>query len=95
LKDGAMRLGALNWGAFFQGHPDTPGKLAAFAHAFEYLEIGAYEQLQRVADRAGDPDTVRVVAGILAEERTAARKLARSFDQAVTASLASVGVAAG
>src|SRR5919201_4020607 len=37
LKDAALRLGALNWGAFFQAHPDTPGKLAAFARAFEYL----------------------------------------------------------
>ncbi len=26
IKDAAMRLGALNWGAFFQGHPDTPRK---------------------------------------------------------------------
>src|SRR5215212_147498 len=57
LKDGALRLGALNWAAFFQGHPDTPGKLAAFAYAFEHLEIGGYEQLRRVAERAGDGDT--------------------------------------
>lgn len=25
LKDAALRLGALNWAAFFRGHPDTPG----------------------------------------------------------------------
>src|SRR5204863_3729310 len=31
VKDLAMRAGALNWGMFFQSHPDTPGKLAAFA----------------------------------------------------------------
>ncbi|MBA3331959.1 MAG: DUF892 family protein, partial [Actinobacteria bacterium] len=42
LKDAALRLGALNWGAFFQGHPDTPGKLAVFTYAFEHLEIGGY-----------------------------------------------------
>src|SRR2546421_813105 len=58
LKDAALRLGALNWGAFFQGHPDTPGKLAAFAYAFEHLEVGSYEQLERVAARAGDTATV-------------------------------------
>jgi ferritin-like metal-binding protein YciE len=95
LKDAAMRLGALNWAAFFQGHPDTPGKLAAFAHAFEYLEIGGYEQLQRVADRAGDPETVRIAETILAQERTAARRLEGALDEAVTASLESVGVATG
>src|SRR4051794_6408630 len=32
LKDAALRLGALNWGAFFQAQPDTPAKLAGFAH---------------------------------------------------------------
>jgi ferritin-like metal-binding protein YciE len=95
LKDAAMRLGALNWAAFFRGHPDTPGKLAAFAYAFEYLEIGAYEQLRRVANRTGNTETISVVAGILAEERAAARSLAGAFDEAVTASLKSVGIAAG
>jgi ferritin-like metal-binding protein YciE len=37
FKDAAMRLGALNWATFFQGHPDTPGKLVAFGYAFEHL----------------------------------------------------------
>src|SRR3954454_22854681 len=68
LKDVAMRMGGLNWGMFFQAHPDTPGKLAAFAYAFEHLEIGGYEQLWRVARRAGDEETVAAVQAILAEE---------------------------
>jgi ferritin-like metal-binding protein YciE len=87
LKDAAMRLGALNWGAFFQGHPDTPGKLAAFARAFEHLEIGGYEQLKRVATRAGDEETAAVVDEILAEERHASQAIAGAFDAAVQASL--------
>jgi ferritin-like metal-binding protein YciE len=90
LKDALMRLGALNWGAFFQAHPDTPGKLAAFAYAFEHLEIGGYEQLARVAERAGDEETRRIVGEILAQERAAAEKLAGSFDRAADASLAAV-----
>jgi ferritin-like metal-binding protein YciE len=94
LKDAAMRLGALNWGTFFQAQPDTPGKLAAFAFAFEHLEIGGYEQLKRVAGRAGDQTTVEVVERILAEERTAAQKIANAFDRAVEASLEAQGVAA-
>src|SRR3954463_8347214 len=76
LKDAAMRLGALNWGSFFQGHPDTPGKLTAFAFAFEHLEIGAYELLQRVAERAGDDRTVEIARTILPQEREAARSVA-------------------
>ena len=94
LKDSAMRLGALNWGAFFQAQPDTPGKLCAFAYAFEHLEIGGQEQLLRVARRAGDDETVRVVEGILAEERSMAARLAASFDRALDASLAAVGLTA-
>jgi len=94
LKDAAMRLGALNWGGFFAAQPDTPGKLAAFAHAFEFLEIGGYEQLVRVARRAGDEETVRVAEAILVQERAAARKIAAQFDRAVEASLQATGVAA-
>jgi ferritin-like metal-binding protein YciE len=92
LKDAALRLGALNWGAFFQGHPDTPGKLAGFAHAFEYLEIGGYEQLKRVAQKVDDEQTVETAERILTEEREAAERIAGAFDEAAAASLAAVGV---
>ncbi len=94
LKDAALRLGALNWGAFFQGHPDTPGKLAAFAFAFEHLEIGGYEQLKRVAARAGDEETVRLVDRILVQEREAAQRIAGVFGEAATAALESQRVVA-
>jgi ferritin-like metal-binding protein YciE len=87
LKDAALRLGALNWGAFFRAQPDTPAKLAAFAYAFEHLEIGGYEQLKRVAQRAVDPETVQTAERILAEERAAAEKLYATFDSALDASL--------
>jgi len=90
LKDAALRLGALNWGAFFQSQPDTPAKLAAFAYAFEHLEIGAYEQLVRVAERAGDTETATAAQGILAEERAAAEKLYGTFAEALDASLEAV-----
>jgi ferritin-like metal-binding protein YciE len=88
LKDAAMRLGALNWGAFFAGQPDTPGKLAAFAHAFEFLEVGGYEQLKRVARRAGDAETERLAERIVADERAMAGRVAEGFDRALDASLA-------
>jgi ferritin-like metal-binding protein YciE len=91
LKDSALRLGALNWTAFFQAHPDTPGKLAAFVYAFEHLEIGGYEQLARVAVRAGDPQTAALAQRILRDERAAAEMIAGLFDEAATASLDAVG----
>jgi ferritin-like metal-binding protein YciE len=87
LKDAAMRLGALNWGLFFAAQPDTPGKLAAFAYAFEFLEVGGYEQLKRVARRAGDEETERLVERILGEERAMADRVAGGFDRALDASL--------
>jgi ferritin-like metal-binding protein YciE len=90
FKDLAMRAGAINWGTFFGGHPDTPGKLACFAFAFEHLEIGGHEQLKRVAERAGDTQTAGVVEQILAEERAAASKLAAAFDTATDAALESL-----
>jgi ferritin-like metal-binding protein YciE len=95
LKDAAMRLGALNWGTFFQSHPDTPGKLAAFSYAFEHLEIGGYELLTRVATRAGDEETARLAVTIAAQERAAAARIAGAWDRAVDASLREVGVGAG
>ena len=91
LKDAALRLGALNWTAFFRRHPDTPGKLAAFVRAFEHLEIGAYELLERVARRAGDDQTAGMCESILTQERQAAERVAGMFPDAVGASLAAQG----
>jgi ferritin-like metal-binding protein YciE len=91
VKDAALRLGALNWAAFFAAQPDTPGKLAAFVFAFEHLEAGGYEQLRRVAERAGDRETAELARRILGDERRAAEKVAALFDDAADASLEAVG----
>jgi ferritin-like metal-binding protein YciE len=87
FQDAAMRLGALNWGGFFGAQPDTPAKLAMFAYAFEHLEIGGYEQLTRVARRAGDAETAAMADGILPDERAAAEKIYALFEPALDASL--------
>jgi ferritin-like metal-binding protein YciE len=94
LKEAAMRLGALNWGAFFAAQPDTPAKLAAFAYAFEHLEIASYELLARVAAAAGDPATQELCARIEAQERDAAGRLQGLLGEALDASLADLGVRA-
>jgi ferritin-like metal-binding protein YciE len=91
VKDAAMRIGAVNWAAFFSAHPDTTGKVAAFAYAFEHLEIAGYEQLRRVADTAGDAETARVVDGICADERAAATIIAAHWDVAARAALTEAG----
>jgi ferritin-like metal-binding protein YciE len=85
LKDAALRLGALNWGAFMAAQPDTPAKLAGFAFAVEHLEIGSYELLLRVAQRAGDEETATMAQATLAEERDAAAAIASQWDAALDA----------
>jgi ferritin-like metal-binding protein YciE len=92
LKDAALRLGALNVGMFFKAQPDTPAKLAAFAYAFEHLEVAAYELLKRVAARVQDEETVATANTILVDERAAAATVHEQFDHALDASLEEAGV---
>ncbi len=94
LQDAALRLGAFNLGGFFKAQPDTPAKLVGFAYAFEHLEIASYEELKRVADRAGDQETVQAAERIEGDERAAAGSLAATWDMALDASLDAVGARA-
>jgi ferritin-like metal-binding protein YciE len=94
IKDAALGLGALNWGAFFAAQPDTPAKLAGFSYAFEHLEIAVYELLSRVARRAGDTETEAAAAGILEQERAAAKVVHDLFPAALEAALHEQGVTA-
>jgi ferritin-like metal-binding protein YciE len=94
LKDAALKLGALNLGMFLKAQVDTPAKLAAFAYAFEHLEIASYELLKRVAQRVEDDETVSTTYSILLEERAAAARLHDLFDRALDASLEQAGVGA-
>jgi UDP-glucose 4-epimerase len=81
VKDATLKVGGLNLSAFFGAQPDSTTKLAGFAFAFEYLEVAAYELLQRVAARAGDEEVAAAAAEILAEERRAAERVAESWNR--------------
>jgi ferritin-like metal-binding protein YciE len=87
LQDALLRLNGMNVGAFLGAQPDTPAKLAGFAFAFEHIEIGGQEQLKRVAARAGDDETVRIVEGMLLDERAQAARVRGCFEAAVDATL--------
>ena len=87
FKSALLRVGGVNLGVFFGVQPDTPAKLAGFAFAFEHLEIAAYEQLLRVAQRAGDEETARIAERIAGEERAAAAAIRARFEAAVDASV--------
>jgi ferritin-like metal-binding protein YciE len=87
FQNTGMRIGAINLGGFFGAQPDTPVKLAGFAFAFEHLEIAAYELLARVAERAGDAETVAIAHRIADEERSAAERIAGTWDEAMDTTL--------
>jgi ferritin-like metal-binding protein YciE len=93
IKDAALKLGALNWGAFFGAQPDTPAKLAGFSFAVEHLEIAAYELLRRVAQRAGDGETEAMAQQILPQEHDAADRIYSLLDEALDATLHEQGLA--
>jgi UDP-glucose 4-epimerase len=82
MSDAVLRIVGMHVGAFLAAQPDTAAKLVGFAAAYEQLEIAAYEQLRRIARRAGDGKVTGAAGRILAEERAAAANLA----QAVAAS---------
>ena len=87
FKDAALRVGAVSWAAFFRALPDTAAHFTAFLYAVQYLEIGGYEQLRRVAERAGDVATDEMAQSILREERAAAQSLTRCLEQSVSLSV--------
>jgi len=91
IQDIAMHAGGLGLGSFIAAQPDTPGKLAGFAFAFEHIEIGGYELLRRVAERAGDTETAEVAGSILVEEQAMARRVRAHLDETVETALAGAG----
>jgi ferritin-like metal-binding protein YciE len=86
LKDLAGRVSALALGTGVIAQKNTPAKLVAVAYGYENFEVASYELLRRVAEQAGDSETVGAVDRILVNERQAVDKLGASFDLALKAS---------
>jgi ferritin-like metal-binding protein YciE len=95
VKGAAARSSALRCGLSLRAQPDASGKLVPFVFGLEHLEIASYQQLVRVAARAGDADTLGVVQCILIDEQTAAAALKRTFDAALVGSLGAEDVSPG
>lgn len=85
LKDIGGRVSALAIGAGVAASKNTPAKLVAVAYGFEHFEIASYELLKRLAQQAGDAETVEMCERILVNERQAAEKLGASYDLALQA----------
>lgn len=94
LKDTMQKGGAMAGGAMAKMAPDTSGKTAIQAYAFEHVEIASYRMLRLVADHAGDPQTVQVAERILEQEHAAAQTLEGLLEPVAEYDLHQQGVAA-
>jgi ferritin-like metal-binding protein YciE len=75
LKDLAQKGHAMASGLVAKVAPDTAGKLAIQAYAFEHWEIASYRMLIVAAQDADDQQTIQVARQILQQEEMAARTL--------------------
>jgi ferritin-like metal-binding protein YciE len=87
LKGLAGKAAAAGLGIAAQAMPDTPGRLAAAAFAFEHFEIASYELLRTSAERAGDGETVELCERIIPVERQAAQLIERNLPLAAERSI--------
>lgn len=86
-KDAVMALGGKGSLLFARSQPDTPGKLTAHSYSFEAFEWASYEMLMRMAEAAGDPETVEAARTIRDQEHAMRERLAAAFDAAADASI--------
>jgi ferritin-like metal-binding protein YciE len=91
VKDVAGRVGGWGMIVFARVNPDSPGKLAMHAFSYELMELGAYELLRRIAERAGDSAVADTASRIAEQERAMAGRLDECWDRAVEASLREKG----
>jgi ferritin-like metal-binding protein YciE len=87
MKDLAQKGAAAMTGAMSSMAPDTTGKIAIQAFAFEHLEIASYRSLRAVAQQAGDTETASLADTILREEEDAAHRLGDVLESAAVAGL--------
>jgi ferritin-like metal-binding protein YciE len=92
VKEAGQMFMALGAGLANATRKDNAGKNARDGFVAEHMEIASYELLERVAQLAGDDETVEVARGNRADEEAMADKIAANWDKAAIQSLRQEGV---
>jgi len=71
---------------------EKAGRNARDGFATEHMEIASYELLKRVAEKAGDEETMRVADEIIKQEQAMADTIAKNWDKFAELSLREEGV---
>ena len=87
-KRGGALVSAMFKGVVDQVRTEKPSKDARDGYLNEQLEIASYELLSRLAERAGDYETVEIATANLADEKMMADKIANNWDKVIDLTLA-------
>lgn len=94
VKDVPAVLGAMMKGIADQVRSDKAGKNARDGYVTEAMEIAAYELLENLAERAGDPETAQVARDIKQDEVKMREKIEGTWSRVIDLTLAEEGVTA-